>query len=318
MSNKFARLVFAIPGCSRFICFIRRFLAKRNITIVNYHNPPPEIFESHLLYFSRYYKFISMDMLVDCSKNKRMDLLPDYSLIITFDDGHIGNKKLFELFRRHSVPAIIYVVSDLVDTRRSFWWQAPGLTQSDVKFLKAISNCDKISWLKKERNFGLSDELGCVKALTGSDLRLLINSGCFVGSHTVTHPILPMCSKAEQMEEIAHSKEDLERIIGTEIKHFCFPNGAYDIGIKAIVRDAGYFSARTTRPGWVTKRASMFSLPTMGISDDACIEKLSLQISGLWGLLLYLMEFFQIVFAMYKNTVHKGIKKVEVFLAKPK
>lgn len=71
------------------------------------------------------------------------------------------------------------------------------------------------------------------------------NSGHEVGSHTVNHVILTKCK--DPREEIERSKFELENLTGRKVTSFCYPNGAYDDGIKNIVRETGYLSARTCK-----------------------------------------------------------------------
>lgn len=66
-----------------------------------------------------------------------------------------------------------------------------------------------------------------------------------IGSHTVTHPRLPVIPQTQARAEIVDSKTMLEDITGHAIRSFCYPGGAYTSVHPNLVRDAGYQFART-------------------------------------------------------------------------
>jgi peptidoglycan/xylan/chitin deacetylase (PgdA/CDA1 family) len=66
-----------------------------------------------------------------------------------------------------------------------------------------------------------------------------------IGSHTMTHPVLPTISLSEVAAELRESKEFLSEITGHEITTFCYPRGAYTPAIAREVKKAGYRYART-------------------------------------------------------------------------
>jgi hypothetical protein len=69
------------------------------------------------------------------------------------------------------------------------------------------------------------------------------NGGHEVGSHTVNHATLTKCRNPR--EEIEDSKHQLEKLTGSEVNCFCYPNGAFNDNVKDIVEDTGYICART-------------------------------------------------------------------------
>ena len=78
-----------------------------------------------------------------------------------------------------------------------------------------------------------------------------------IGSHTSTHPILPMLDAAEQETEIAGSRRLLEERLHRTVNLFCYPNGSRDPAVAALVRKH-YRAAVTTHTGFVWP------------GDDAC------------------------------------------------
>lgn len=66
-----------------------------------------------------------------------------------------------------------------------------------------------------------------------------------IGSHTISHKILPELSDRELKDEVYWSKRMIEDLLGVEVSSFCYPRGRYNDRVKEAVIKAGYKSART-------------------------------------------------------------------------
>jgi hypothetical protein len=110
--------------------------------------------------------------------------------------------------------------------------------------------------------------------LTWEEVRRLAAEGVMFGAHTHTHPILSrITDPVELRAEIAGSKEEIEKKLGSPVRHFCYPNGtARDINVKAIelVREAGFTTAVTTEPGLNARGADPYQLKRQGL--DPLVE----------------------------------------------
>lgn len=95
--------------------------------------------------------------------------------------------------------------------------------------------------------------------------------GMEIGCHTMSHPNLDSLSKDAQREEIVRSKEFLEHELGCTVRTFCFPRGRYDDNSLAVVREADFQSAWSTRLGYVGAAANKFELPRFGVTGDSAI-----------------------------------------------
>jgi peptidoglycan/xylan/chitin deacetylase (PgdA/CDA1 family) len=80
-------------------------------------------------------------------------------------------------------------------------------------------------------------------------LRDLAGRGHEVGSHSLSHPLLPTVGDAELERESAGSRARLEAQLGVSCESFCYPNGDCDGRVVAAVRRAGYARAVTTAWG---------------------------------------------------------------------
>lgn len=57
------------------------------------------------------------------------------------------------------------------------------------------------------------------------EVKILLKDGWKLGSHSMTHPDLTVCSQRKLVKEIKGSKEWLEKIFETKIEDFAFPYG---------------------------------------------------------------------------------------------
>lgn len=67
-----------------------------------------------------------------------------------------------------------------------------------------------------------------------------------IGAHTMTHPHLTKIPLDEALQEIARSKEWVEKVTGAPCIMFCYPYGDYSQEVQALVQQAGFSGARTT------------------------------------------------------------------------
>ncbi|TFE69769.1 polysaccharide deacetylase [Methylacidiphilum sp. Yel] len=81
------------------------------------------------------------------------------------------------------------------------------------------------------------------KLMTEEEIKEWIASGQEIGSHTFSHPHLPLLSSKELKKEIEDSKKYLEDTFSVPIRHFSFPYGQYTKQCLDIVEQAGYESA---------------------------------------------------------------------------
>ena len=70
-----------------------------------------------------------------------------------------------------------------------------------------------------------------------------------IGGHTLTHRRLPTMTAEHAMREIVEGKVELEQTLGTPLRSFCYPGGAYRSEHPAMVREAGFAIGRTVERG---------------------------------------------------------------------
>jgi peptidoglycan/xylan/chitin deacetylase (PgdA/CDA1 family) len=97
--------------------------------------------------------------------------------------------------------------------------------------------------------FVITGLVGGPNYLTWEQLRQLPGMGFELGAHTVTHPDLRRLSGARLRQEIAGSRQALERETGQSVLFFCYPSGRYSAETVEAVRSAGFLAAVTIRQG---------------------------------------------------------------------
>jgi peptidoglycan/xylan/chitin deacetylase (PgdA/CDA1 family) len=250
------------------------------VGILLYHNPEPEVLEQHLRYLGERYRFIALDDVVDALRSGDWDRIPPRSLVVTLDDGHRGNVSLVPLFERAGIRPTLYVCTQIVGTRRRFWWME--LDTKTRERLFAVPNVERLRVLAEEHGFDQEAESanGDRQALDADDLAAVLTS-VDLQAHTRFHPVLTSCSDEEAEREIAGSRIEVEQLSGRSCRHFSYPNGYYTDREIELARAAGYASARTIETGWTDATSDPYRLKILGISDDASVNLLAAQLSGL-------------------------------------
>src|SRR5579864_5457990 len=83
----------------------------------------PELFDDLLGFFENHYAVVSLADVIDASSPDEYRPLPDYPLLITFDDGWADNlRHAAPLLRNHRLPAVIFAVAETLISPDTAWW----------------------------------------------------------------------------------------------------------------------------------------------------------------------------------------------------
>ena len=183
---------------------------------------------------------------------------------ITFDDGLRSNVRVaYPILRALGIPATFFVCPGLIEERRWLWThearrrlQVAGrhLRQELAIELGAPAEVEAfVQWMKKidfPRRTRVEARLKqATAAFVASDqdreafdlaqwdeLRALDPSIVTVGSHTMTHPVLPSMSAAEIEAEVRDSRRMIEAKLARPAEFFSYPNDDVDERTLACVR----------------------------------------------------------------------------------
>ena len=100
-----------------------RWLRRKGVTILMYHKFPADMamLESQCGYLRKHYQVMSLGRLSQLLRNG--DSWPDWSVVITVDDGH-GSfyRYAYPVFAKFDFPVTVYLTTRPLDTRGWFWF----------------------------------------------------------------------------------------------------------------------------------------------------------------------------------------------------
>jgi len=106
--------------------------------------------------------------------------------------------------------------------------------------------------------------------LSWEQVREMASTGIAFGSHTVDHHLLTTVPLDRAREELAESKRQIEREIGSEVVAFTYPSGDYDGDVRRAVIDGEYVLAFTTTPRVVDAREDRYTIGRINIHQGGC------------------------------------------------
>jgi peptidoglycan/xylan/chitin deacetylase (PgdA/CDA1 family) len=231
--------------------------------------------------------------------------LPRAPVVITIDDGYDDAYEVaFPLLRRHRAPATLFAATDFVDHKGWLWpdktrfivshtvdsrvsvevagrFVDAQLTGADSRLdaadrinaaLKRLPDGDKEDALatiasRLRVQLPASAPAGC-RPLTWNQAREMVAAGMEIGSHTVTHPILPRLPVDQVARELQQSRGRLEEVLGREVTSFCYPNGDYNTRVRDEAARAGYRVAVTTEAGLNDRSSDPLALRRIHTDHD--------------------------------------------------
>jgi peptidoglycan/xylan/chitin deacetylase (PgdA/CDA1 family) len=269
----------------------------------------PAEFDEQIEFLARRYRLIGLDELVELRLDGRTR--GDSHVLVTFDDAYRDFVlHAWPTLKRHGVPVALFVPTAYAEeTPRSFWWDrlwgalhgtahelldtgtalVPLRTTEErtVAFARVVRGLRRLS---NERLVARVEELadslavapGPRATLDWPALRSLLAEGVCIGAHTRTHPRLEAVAQDALDEEIAGSRIDLQRELGTTVDAFAYPAGVYDAAAVDAVGRAGFRLAFTTSRGVNrTRTADPLRLKRVNIGGLTNLPVLRLELRGL-------------------------------------
>jgi len=262
--------------------FFREVVQRNKVTLLLFHDLSKHSAENIFTYLSKKYNIISLNEFIEANKKQNKKSIPKKALIITFDDGHIGNYNLLSEIKAQKKPITIFLCASIINTNRHFWFKFKNKNIL-VSKLKNKSNQERIQILKKY-GFEETKEFKEPQALSKQQIEEMKPYVNFQ-SHTLFHPILPKCTDSEAKNEISNSKIILQTEFGLNINAIAFPNGDYSTRDIEICKKAGYSCAITVDLGYNTINTDLFRIKRLSANDTNDLNELIVKSSGVWAFL---------------------------------
>ena len=176
-------------------------------------------------------------------------------LLITLDDGYLDNfEHAFPVLQEFGFRATIFLVADF--SRRDNWWDTPtGVPRAPL--------------------------------LQPGHIKEMSSHGMEFGSHTLTHPHLPMLSDEAIRNELVRSREVIEALVQKPALAFSYPYSDLDGRVRKAVMDAKYTCAFAVNTGPRRFASDLFEIRRLNVVNAAGPLSLLAKLSGLEKAVLY-------------------------------
>jgi peptidoglycan/xylan/chitin deacetylase (PgdA/CDA1 family) len=219
---------------------------------------------------------------------------------LTFDDGyHDASDVAAAVLEDAGVRGTFFVTTGFVGTNELLWFDRAALLFAavDERTRRAIVEricgeggpivhppvgADGASWTRHikgcrpevrasiltelERAAGGALSADGFGSLSVTQLVQMHRRGHEIGSHTVSHTMLPGLDEASLRSELEKARDSISGWIGGDVLGFCYPNGDHDQRSAAAVARAGHAYACTTRDGTHAPGGDLFRIPRVDVA----------------------------------------------------
>ena len=214
------------------------------------------------------------------------DVYRGKNVLITVDDGDISfYHHLFPLLKKHSVPAILFIITGLIDTKVPFWWDeivyllGPEEGEKKVWEVKSWPNQERVAYLQQLRNNAGKPPLEQVQ-LTTAQLQEMQAAGVTIANHSHTHPMFDQCTEEELHLEFRNSRQFFEerQLKGYEL--FAYPNGNHSPLTEKVVKEEGIQAAFLFDHKLQGSDVNPYRISRLSVTDTTSAGKLRFILSG--------------------------------------
>lgn len=258
--------------------------------ILLYHGTPRRhaaALERQLRWLKRRFSVVPLRSIVAAAHNGGS---VGRKVALTFDDGLRSNVDVaYPILHKLALPATFFICPGLVDRAGWLWThearrrlaRLPAQARRELAAeLNAPAGIEGfVEWMKtlelaarRRVEARLSDatpgfaptaqERDDFDLASWPELRRVDPALVSIGSHSLTHAILPGTPPDEMEVEVRESRRRLEDRLERPIDVFAYPNGNYDATTEACVR-RHYRAAVTDLRGWVRRGADAHRLPRL-------------------------------------------------------
>ncbi len=270
----------------------QKALSQRCIRFLMFHEVgdsgyPLAVFEDGLNYLRCHFAVVSVDEAVSRLRDHRV--VGD-EVVLTFDDGLASHAtSVYPILERLRVCATFFVCPGLVEKREGIWTLETRALLAGMPLAQAKAwqrevgapegeDPDKtLDWMKKLPTATRREASARLRHVAGREaverrrgplrplmswdqLRQLDPGIVRIGSHSLSHSILPLLDDAELEREVGDSQRLLRERLGRDGHIFCYPDGVYDERVVNVTR-RHYEAALTTAEGVSRPGDDLHALP---------------------------------------------------------
>jgi poly-beta-1,6-N-acetyl-D-glucosamine N-deacetylase len=279
-----------------FISPLYGFFKNRRLRVLAYHTvPDPKAFEKQINYLKSNFTIISIeDLRNHLFKNKS---LPEYPVLITFDDGDISVKENgLPLLKKHKLPSVMFVITSLVDTNKMFWCRQVEhvLQENGSSYNQARAKVIELKNSKNYKRVEFVNSLRVVKSpqLKKEDLLRMEVEGMFVANHTHTHPMIDNCNIEEVKEELYLSRICFENWGLNGYSVFAYPNGNWDTKNEELLKKEKIKMAFLFDHNINKIKINPMRISRLRVDADQHIDEFKVKVSGLHTKLMKIKNHF--------------------------
>lgn len=245
------------------------------------------MFRQHLEYLAlQKYRVIGLDEFY----NEPAKIAADKkAVLITFDDGdHSVYDHAFPLLKEFGFPAVLFIVSDLVNTTKPFWWDEVGYysgNQALVAALKKTSDAERIGRLAELRQKSNKPALQ-YRQLTVNELKELESGNVAIANHSHTHPLFDKLTNEQVRAELSACSAFLRTNGFRYHDVFAYPNGNFSDATISILLEMGFRFAFLFDHKVTTSVDKPFQISRLSVNDSTPLWKFRLILSGFHSLIV--------------------------------
>ena len=270
-------------------------LNSRRLKVLAYHKiKDKSCFEDQIRYLQKNYRFISPRELM--TEFKETSQCKGDNMLLTFDDG---DKSIFDnalpILKKYRVPAIIFVITDLIDTDKPFWWDeieyylGKEIGNKKVWEVKSWPNKVRETYLEKLRASSKKERFKYPQ-LTIRELKEMQRAGITIANHSHNHPMFDQCGIDEIRKELQQSTNKLKELNFTP-NIFAYPNGNSSENSEMILKEFGINMAFLFDHKINKEDINPLRISRLIVNDSTPLWKFKFILSGLHSKILPFTKF---------------------------
>jgi len=259
---------------------------------------PAQMFRAQVAWLAEHTELVTLERAVQAASEPR----PRRPLVaITFDDGYWDNIEVAApILREFGAPATFFVTTEFVSGASLMWYDRAAIalpqvadevllaaaadlgvtpppaadvaadrTGAWVEAMKASTPQARAALLDAIESGGMDTERRrFYRAMEPAAVRELAAAGHEIGSHSVSHEILPLLDDDALRTELEQSRDIVAGWSERPVDAFCYPNGSVDDRVVAATRAAGYVRACTTAEPSRSEPVEPLSIPRVDVTPS--------------------------------------------------